>query len=138
VFESIARWFDSLERESRLFENGDDEVLHSALASVLYHLISADSRVSQRERRRFDAILHEEFGLADEQVSHLYERASATAGDDPLEDLRTINQHLRRNPVVRMEFLRKLLHVISIDGTREEELDVFYNALREDFPDLGT
>ena len=135
MFESIARWFESLDEESRLFENADQEVLHGALASVLYHLISADQHVSSRERRRFESILQEEFALDDAQVAHLYEAASATASDVH-SDLQTIATHLKANPGIRMAFMRKLIQLVNLDGTREEELAVFYGALHEVFPDL--
>jgi hypothetical protein len=35
MFDSLKHWFDSLKEESKLFEHREDEILHSALASVL-------------------------------------------------------------------------------------------------------
>ena len=63
MFDSIKHWFDSLEKQSHLFEHADDEILHAALASVLYHLISADHHVDVREKREFGRILQQEFDL---------------------------------------------------------------------------
>ena len=73
MFESIKHWFESLKEESKLFDHRDDEILHSALASVLYHVISADQRVDSRERHEFDRLLKQEFDLNDKQVEHLYQ-----------------------------------------------------------------
>jgi uncharacterized tellurite resistance protein B-like protein len=49
MFDSLKHWFDSLKEESKLFEHREDEILHSALASVLYHVISADQHVDSKE-----------------------------------------------------------------------------------------
>jgi len=68
MFESVKHWFDSLEKESKLFNNADEEALHSALASVLFHIINADNQVVSREKHRFATILKQEFDLDDEQI----------------------------------------------------------------------
>ncbi len=73
MFESLTHWFDSLENESKLFNNPEEEALHSALASVLYHNINADQRVVSREKHKFAAIPEQEFDLEHEQIDHLYE-----------------------------------------------------------------
>ena len=57
MFESLKHWFDSLEKESKLFNDSEEEALHSALAAVLYHIISADKQVVSREKHRFASIL---------------------------------------------------------------------------------
>lgn len=71
MFDSIKHWFDSLGRQSHLFEHSDDEILHSALASVLYHVLSADQHLDVREKHEFQRILKQEFELSDDQVEHL-------------------------------------------------------------------
>ena len=140
MFDSIKHWFDSLDRNSKLFDHADDEVLHSALASVLYHLISADGHADTRERREFGRMLQQEFGLDEVQVEHLYQAAKSATGDIH-GDLHTLNFYLRRNPAVRMTFLRKLLQLIDIEGVYPQELELFYEALHEVFPEarqIGT
>ena len=72
MFDSLKHWFDSLKIESKLFEHADDEGLHAALASVLYHIIAADNHVDSREKHEFDRILKQEFDLDQDQVEHLY------------------------------------------------------------------
>jgi uncharacterized tellurite resistance protein B-like protein len=135
MFDSIKQWFDSLKQESLLFEHADDEVLHSALASVLYHVISADKHVDARKKHEFDRILKQEFDLDDRQVEHLY-RASKASTADVHGDLHTINFYLKRNPAVRMNFMRKLLQLIDIDGVYPQEMDIFFEALHEVFPEV--
>ena len=51
-------------------------------------------------------------------------------------DLHTISFSLKRNPAVRMTFMRKLLQLIDIEGVHPQELDVFYVALHELFPEV--
>ena len=92
MFESVKHWFDSLKEESKLFDHRDDEILHSALASVLYHVISADQHVDARERHQFDRILKQEFDLNDEQVDHLI-----SAADQVLRESREFKEFLERN-----------------------------------------
>ncbi len=135
MFESLKHWFDSLEEESKLFEHREDEILHSALASVLYHVISADKRVDRREKHEFDRILKQEFDLDDEQVDHLYQAAKGST-EDVHGDLHTINFYLKRNPVVRMTFMRKLLQLIDVHGVQGEDLELFFEALHEVFPEV--
>ena len=135
MFDSIKHWFDSLKQESLLFEHADDEILHSALASVLYHVISVDEHVDARKKHEFDRILKQEFDLDDKQVDHLYRAAKASTAD-VRDDLHTINFHLKHNPAVRMSFMRKLLQLIDIEGVYPQEMDIFFEALHEVFPEV--
>lgn len=137
MFESLRHWITSIKDESKLFQDPDDEVLHSALASLLYHLISAEQRHSGREKHEFDRMMKQEFDLRQEQIDHLYQAAKAATGDLH-EDLHTINAHLKDNPAVRMRFMQKLLQLINIHGTHSEELNLFYEMLHEVFPDAKT
>ena len=106
MFESLSHWLDALKQESRLFEHYEDEMLHSALASVLYHFINADQQVDAREKHEFERLLKQEFDLDDEQIEHLYQAAKATSADLK-GDLHTLNIYLKHNPSVRMTFMRK-------------------------------
>lgn len=135
MFESLTHWFDSLKDQSKLFEHPEDEVLHSSLASVLYHVISADKHVDTREKHEFARILKQEFDLDDDQVAHLYAAAKSSSADVH-GDLHTLNFYLKHNPAVRMTFMRKLLQLIDIHGAHKEELDLFYEALHEVFPEV--
>jgi uncharacterized tellurite resistance protein B-like protein len=135
MFESLTHWFDSLEKESKLFNDPEEEALHSALASVLYHIISADKQVVSKEKHKFATILKQEFDLNGEQISHLYQAAKASTSD-PHADLKTVNHYLKQNPVLRMEFMNKLNQLIDIDGVQDRELDIFYDALHLVFPEV--
>jgi uncharacterized tellurite resistance protein B-like protein len=135
MFDSIKHWFDSLGRQSRLFEHSDDEILHSALASVLYHVLRADQHLGVREKHEFQRILKQEFELDDDQVEHLYLAARGSSADLH-SDLHTINFYLKQNPAVRMTFMRKLLQLIDVDGVDARELDIFYQTLHEVFPEV--
>ncbi|MCP4878063.1 MAG: hypothetical protein GY896_21625 [Gammaproteobacteria bacterium] len=135
MFKSLNHWFDTLKDESRLFEHPEDEMLHSALASVLYHVMNADQRVDAREKREFDRILKQEFDLDQDQVDHLYLAAKGSTADAP-DDLHTINFYLKRNPAARMLFMRKLLQLVDIHGAHRRELDLFYETLHEVFPEI--
>lgn len=135
MFESIRHWMDSLTEESRLFRHADDELVHSALASLLFHFIAVDERHDGREKREFERILQQEFALAREQTDHLYQAARA-ASNDFQDDLRTLNEYLKDNPAARLMFMQKLLKLMSIHGTQSEELDLFYATLREIFPEI--
>lgn len=135
MFESLKHWFDSLEKESKLFNDSEEEALHSALAAVLYHIISADKQVVSREKHRFASILKQEFDLDDEQISHLYQAAESSTSD-LLTDLQTVNHYLKQNPGVRMNFMNKLNLLVDIDGVQEGELEIFYETLHQVFPEI--
>ena len=135
MFDSIKHWFDSLGEQGRLFERADDEFLHAALASVLYHVISADQHLNARKKREFGRILKQEFDLNDDQVEHLYRAASASTADVHV-DLHTINSHLKHKPAVHMTFMRKLLQLVDLEGVHPQELNIFFAALHEVFPEV--
>jgi len=135
MFESLKHWFDSLEKESKLFNDSEEESLHSALAAVLFHIISADKQVVSREKHRFASILKQEFDLDDEQISHLYQAAESSTSD-LLTDLQIVNHYLKQNPVVRMSFMNKLNLLVDIDGVQESELEIFYETLHQVFPEI--
>ncbi len=134
MFDSLKHWFTSLKDESKLFDHPDNELLHVALASVLYHLIAASQFADVRERREFDRILMQEFDLERTQVDHLYAAAQASTAD-LREDLHTIDFFLKVNPQVRMRFLQSLLGLIDLHGVERAELDLFYEVLHEVFPE---
>ena len=135
MFESVKHWFDSLEEQSKLFNDAEDEGLHSALASVLYHIINADDQVVAREKHEFYTILKQEFKLDEEQAEHLYLAAKSSASD-LLSDLQTVNHYLKQNPMIRMNFMNKLIHLVDIDGVKDRELEIFYETLHQVFPEV--
>ena len=71
----------------------------------------------------------------DARVDHLYQAARASSGDLHA-DLHTVNFYLKRQPLVRLEFMRRLLQLIDVEGTYPQELDIFYAALHEIFPEV--
>ena len=135
MFESLKHWFDSMEKGSKLFNNLENEALHSALASVLFHIISADKQVVSKEKEKFAAILRQEFDLDEEQIEHLYQAAKSSISD-PYTDLQMVNHYLKLNPVLRMNFMNKLNQLVDINGVQDCELDVFYEVLHQVFPEI--
>ena len=138
MFDTLKHWFESLTEDSKLFDHRDDEILHVALASVLYHLLSADPHgIDQRDRREFDRVMREELDLNQAQIDHLYAAARSSSADIH-GDLHTIHFYLKHNPAVRMTFMRKLLQLVDVHGTHEPELALFYETLHEVFPEVKT
>ena len=135
MFDSLKHWFHALKQESKLFEHPEDEVLHSALASVLYHIVNANKIINEREMQLFTRIMKQEFDLKDDQIDHLYQTAKQSTADWH-SDLHTINEFLKTNPVVRMNFMKKLIQLIDVDGIQENELEAFYETLHEVFPEI--
>ena len=135
MFDSLKHWFESMNEGGKLFDRPDDEMLHSSLASVLYHVISADAHVIGKEKHMFEAILKKQFDLNDEQIEHLYQ-AAKTSASDLHSDLHTINLHLKQIPLVRMNFMQQIIQLADIDGLNKENLDIFYETLHEIFPEV--
>jgi uncharacterized tellurite resistance protein B-like protein len=135
MFESLKDWMESIEDESRLFLNADDEKLHSALAALVYHFVAADGRHSGREKREFERLMKQEFDLGDDQVSHLWQAAKSASGNLN-DDLVTIRSHFKANPAARVNFMQMLLRIINIHGVRPAELDLFFATLHEVFPEV--
>ena len=135
MFDSLKHWFESIKEGSKLFDNPDDEMLHSSLASVLYHVISANAHVVGKEKHKFEAIMKKEFELNNEQIEHLYQ-AAKTSSSDLHGDLHTINLHLKKIPMVRMNFMQQIVQLADADGLNKENLDIFYETLHEIFPEV--
>jgi len=127
--------FKSLQEKSKLFDHPEDEAIHIALASVLYHIISADNAESYKELEKFSLILEQEFDLDEKQIEHLHQLVK-TSNNDMSTDLETINHYLKDNPMIRMKFMDKLNQLVGIDGSLDVEIDVFNEVLHVIFPDI--
>ena len=135
MFDSVKNWFESVGGDRHLFNHADDESVHLALASVLYHIINAGHHETRKEQREFRELLKDEFSLSDDQANYLHE-AAESANSDFEHDLRTINEHLKQKPMVKLIFMQKLIQLISIDGLLDDELSDFYRVLHVIFPEI--
>ncbi len=136
MFESLKSWLESEDSQSKLFNHPDDEAIHVALASVLYHIISADHVENDKEKHQFSLIMSCEFDLGDEQISDLY-RYVKTLQSDLDTDLNTVNEYLKTSPHLRMNLMSKLNHLIAVDGVESSELQIFNDAMGVLFPELA-
>lgn len=136
MFTSLKHWLARLDKESQLFEHADSEAIHVALASLLYHIISADNVENSREKNEFKLIMANEFQLSEPQVIALYGQVK-TLKSDLKSDLLTVNDYLKGNPNLRMTLMRKLNQLISVDGVNNEELNIFYEAMNVIFPEVA-
>ena len=136
MFESLKHWLNDLDKENLLFEHYESEVLHVALASLLYHVISADGKERACERKMFSNIMVKEFMLSEEQVSQLYVYVK-TLNSELTSDLSTVNAYLKANPNLRMAFMEKLNQLICVDEVENEELTIFYQTMKTVFPDVA-
>jgi uncharacterized tellurite resistance protein B-like protein len=135
MFESVKHWFKSIDDKNHLFDHADDESVHLALASVLYHIINAGHHESRKEVREFRQLLKEELRLNDEQANYLHTAVESANGNFE-DDLKTINEHLKQKPMVKLIFMQKLIQLISINGVLDDELSDFYRALHVIFPEI--
>ena len=135
MFESIRHWIESIGEQSKLFRNADDEMLHSAFASLLYHFIIREERHDEREKHEFFRLMKTEFALSPGQIEHLYEAARSATGE-LRGDLLIIKSLLKNNPGVRMQFMQRLLTLVNIHGAHDDELKLFYETLHEIFPEV--
>lgn len=136
MFESVKSWFESVDTRSHLFDHPEDESVHLALASVLYHVMNAGHHESRKEKRAFRALIKDEFNLNDEQANYLH-NAAESATSDFEQDLVTINEHLKPKPMVKLIFMQKLIQLMDIDGLLDDELSDFYRILHVVFPEIS-
>lgn len=135
MFESLKHWLEEGHEQSRLFEHADDELLHVALASLLYRVISSDTVETPAEKREFSQILKHEFDLSDAQVAALHERVQSISCSLE-DDLATIASHLKDKPTVRLNFMKMLSQMIALSGVNEREMQLFYEAQQTLFPEI--
>jgi len=135
MFNSLKHWLATLDNKSQLFEHIESEVIHVALASLLYHIIKADSVDNHLEIAQFKMIMANEFALSEEQVMLLYVHVK-NLKSDLKSDLLTVNNYLKQNPNLRMFFMSKLNQLIGVDGVDNEEITIFYQAMKVVFPDI--
>lgn len=127
--------FKLLGSHSKLFNHSDDEAIHIALASLLNRVISSDHKESKKEKHEFFLILSEEFDLNSTQISTLYNKVKGS-DNNLADDLDIIAGHLKLNPNLRMQFMSKLNHLITLDGVTSNELEVFHAAQKALFPEI--
>ena len=135
MFKSLQHWFDDLAERGKLFGD-EDETVHTALASVLFHIIKADAQESAKEKARFEQIMTTEFGIDHEAVADLYHSVH-TLESNLHGDLETLKAHLKDNPNVRLALMQKLNRLISLDGVDAREIAVFNEAVETMFPELA-
>ena len=138
MFESLKHWLESLTANTTaesLFNHPDDEAIHVALASLLYHIIAVDKHESKKEKHRFSTILQTEFKLNEDQIAALYSYVK-TLKTDVRTDLNTVNHYLKDKPVMRMNLMMKLNRLMSLDGINSKELEIFYDAMHVFFPEI--
>jgi len=137
MFEPIKQWFDTLEQPNHLFNRPEDEAIHVALASVLFHIVNTNHhQESSREYQYFSQILEEEFNLSDVQIKRLH-KAAESSNRDLSKDLETINCYLKDNPNVRMQFMDKLIRLIDVDGIEDNRMMTFNRVLGVVFPNIN-
>jgi uncharacterized tellurite resistance protein B-like protein len=136
MFESLKHWLNNLDKEISLFEHSESEVLHVAIASLLYHIISADGQERTCEKKMFSTIMAKEFLLSEKQITQLYDYVK-TLNSELTSDLNTVNAYLKANPNLRMAFMKKLNQLICVDEVENEELTIFYQTMKTVFPDVA-
>jgi len=135
MFNSFKTWLKNLKTEGHVFKNSEDDPIHIALASLLCHIVTADGVESAKEKEKFCEIMQSEFNLDKVQVGILY--AYAKEKNTNLEsDLQVINQYLKDQPVLRMQFMDKLNRLIISDGLKNQELALFNKAMKAIFPEI--
>jgi uncharacterized tellurite resistance protein B-like protein len=137
VFNFVSKKDPTTSQSTNLFDHSDDQEVHVALASLLYHVISADHTESKKEKHEFASILKDQFELNEQQIAELYyhvKKVSTTVS----EDLKVIDQHLKRNPHLRFIFMKKLNHLIAVSGLKGNEMDIFYLAQKTLFPEIDS
>lgn len=135
MFDSLKHWFENLPHAEHLFEHPEAEKIHVALASVLYHVIAADKLESRNEKKKFKEFLANEFDMNSEQISTLHDNVK-TFKSDLKTDLKTIEEYLKEDPALRMNFMEKLNQLICVDGAKSNEIEIFYEAMKVIFPDI--
>lgn len=136
MFASLKHWLETLDEKSHLFEHADSEIIHVALASLLFHIIRADGVERHREKDQFNCIMGNEFELTDLQIQALWDYVK-TLESDLNADLLTVNSYLKDNPNLRMTLMSKLNQLIAVDGVSNNELKIFYQAMEVIFPDVA-
>ncbi len=136
MFESLKHWLETFNKESQLFEHADSEVIHVALGSFLYSVISVDGIENNCEKKEFKLIKANEFHLSEQQIMTLYGYVK-NLKSDLQSDLLTVNSYLKDTPNLHMTRMSKLNQLIGVDGVNNDELNIFYQAMKVIFPDVA-
>jgi len=131
---SLREWFDKMFSGETLFQE-NEEFNRIALASLLFHVINADGVETDKEKRKFQQIMTEQFvDLEPAAVAELYRRVKASESDLAT-DLNTLRTRLKDSPNVRRSLMSTLNKMVNVDGVSPKELEVFQEATRVMFPE---
>ncbi len=126
----LKAWFDKLVHLDHL--NTEDETLKRAFAVVIFHVIKADNKETDKEKQRFVEFFKDDFELKEDEIEQLHEDASQF--DDHYENyLDILKEKISAYPEVEMKLMRNLNSILSSQKFSKEEFEVFEEVTQKLF-----
>lgn len=130
----LKAWFDKIAHLDHL--NAEDHTLQRAFAVVIYHVIKANNKETEKEKQRFIEFFKNDFELDDNAIEQLHGEASQF--DDDFENyLDVLKDKISAYPDVEMKLMRNLNSIVNSQNFSKEEFAVFDQVTHALFPNVA-
>ena len=118
----LREWFDELGHMDHLDQK--DQTLQRTFAVVIYHVINADAKETEKEKKRFSTFFENDFGLDNFEIYKLHEEASQFDKDfDTYLDV--LKEKIGAYPEVELKLMQTLNSIMGTQKFNEKEFVEF-------------
>ncbi len=118
----LREWFDELGHLDHL--DTKDQTLQKAFAVVIYHVINADAKETEKEKKRFSRFFENDFGLNDLEIYKLHQEASQFDKDFETY-LDVLKEKIGAYPEVELKLMQTLNSIMVTQTFNEKEFAEF-------------
>ena len=99
--------------------------LQYSFASVLWSIIISDNIVSQKEEKKFNTFLENEFSLSPTEIESMFKKIQSNNKESLEKHLNRLKEALQSYPIQKLRFMNYLNECIICDGVDDREYQTF-------------
>jgi uncharacterized tellurite resistance protein B-like protein len=99
--------------------------LQYSFATALWSIMISDKIVSQKEQKKFNTFLKNEFLLTSTEIKAMFEKVQNSTKESISEHLELLKEALKNHPVEKARFMKYLNECIICDGVDDREYQTF-------------
>jgi uncharacterized tellurite resistance protein B-like protein len=99
--------------------------LQYSFATILWSIMISDKIVSQKEQKKFNTFLKNEFSLTPTEITAMFEKVQSSTVGSRSEHLEILKEALANHPIEKARFMKYLNECIICDGVDDREYQTF-------------